>query len=490
MSRTLVQRFAKSRIWLIGLSGLALFSTGTMFKDLSGQYKRAGSIQNGLQICANRAHQTYTASVIGDTSSIYMDSSFSGATEECFAEAASMMEDFKGLAPAVIKRMNSLNSNVHWFHEELRTTGKGFSVKETDSKAGIDEKYQEVETSVEATAELMSAHVESLDASMMNLKIALAMAAIILFGAGALEVFDRRRVARDRKEIEDEAYSELVSEDTSTGTKVEEIIVNALELNEMTHCSKLLTTYRQNVLKTIDNTPLRRSPVNQMAVVFEDQAEKIEDTVQKLWDESEEVTEIIATTDIEPLSSKILDHLSNKLIADGIIVDMNVNDSLIKAESESLEQILYYVLSDALSNTANTEVEEKKISINGKTLGSVYNFEVVSNGEGKDGADNTSLDIVKELLNDVSGRMEVANAYDKNKKVVGRKIRVILKSEARQVAIEAASKDAVAREIEQTILQDIAREIEQEASKEETSEKTLVRLERGTKRELLERMNG
>lgn len=458
MSRMLLQRFSKSKIWLVGLSSVALFGVGHMFKDLSSRYKSVGDIRNGLQICSARAHQTYTASLLGDSSSIYMDSNFTSASEECFAEATNLVEDYQGLSDTISKKINALNSNVHWFHESLRGTGKGFSVKEAQGNSAIDSKYQQVEESVDSTLELIDSHVDGLNNSLGNLKVALSLAALILIASGAWEIIERRRHDKDKREVEDEALGELVSDDVSTAMKVEEIIVNALELNEMTHCSKLLTTYRQNVLKTIEQA--QATGTTPMAMVSGLDETEIAETAQKVWDESELITEVVPTTDLEPLTSKVVDHLANKLIADGIIVDMNMDDAIIKGESETLEQVLYYVVLDALKNTDHAT--DKKISVKGKTLGSVYNLEVCSHGEGRDKSENTSITIAKELVSEVSGRMEFANLYNEEKDIVGRKVRVILKTgEAREVEPQEIS----------------------------PASKTLVRLEKGTKREIMERLN-
>jgi hypothetical protein len=428
-----------------------------MFKDLSARYKSVGDIRNGLQICSARTNQTFTASVIGDTSSIYMDSNFTSATEECFAEATNLVEDYKGLSETISKKINALNSNVHWFHEALRSTGKGFSVKANNAAGNIDTKYQAVEESVDSTMELIDSHVDGLNNSLSNLKLALSLAALVLIASGAWEVIDRRRHSKNKKEIEDEALAELVTDDVSTAMKVEEIIVNALDLNEMTHCSKLLTTYRQNVLKSLDQS--NAGAVTPMAMVSGLDEEQIEETAQKVWEESEALNEVVITTELEPLTSKVVDHLANKLIAEGIIVDMNMDDSTVRGESETLEQVVYYVILDALTNT--NHADEKRISVKGKTLGSVYNLEISSHGFGRDKAENTAIDIAKELLGEVSGRMELANLYSEEKDVIGRKIRVILKTAQAQTTAETS----------------------------EESGKTLVRLEKGTKRELMERLS-
>lgn len=459
----LIQRFARTRTILVAASALSIFSVGHMLYDLTAKYKRVGQIQSGLQICGSRANQSYTASVIGDASSIYLDSNFTSATEECFAEASTLVEDFKSLPTAIAKKMNTLVSNVHWFHESLRSTGNGFTVKASDDGRNTSSKYSAVESEIGATTELIDSHGEQLNNSLSNLKVALFFSGLVLLVCGGWEAIERRKLKQAQSEIEDEAFAELISEDHSTATKVEEIIVQALELNEMVHCSKLLTTYRQNVLKSFENlstyTPMK-DLVTPMAMVTSTDEVETEIKANQVWEESEAVEEKEEVScDIEPIASKIVDHLSNKLIAEGIMVDMDLADSFVNGDAESLEQVLYYVVLDALKNT--NYASDKKVVINGKGLGSVYNLEVTSCGQGRESIENTSIEISKEIIADLNGRMEVVNYYNDQKEVAGRKVRVILKTAQKERAIITPAQ----------------------------SEKTLVRLEKGTKREILERLN-
>ena len=67
--------------------------------------------------------------------------------------------------------------------------------------------------------------------------------------------------------------------------------------------------------------------------------------------------------------------------------------------------------------------------------------------------------IAQEISKDANGRIEASNLYSENKEIIGRKVRLILKS----------SKKAIV--------------------KTTNRESSLVRLERGTKKEILARMN-
>lgn len=466
MSRTLNQRFAKTRTFVIALSSFAIFSIGHMFYDLTGKYKKTGQVQNGLQICTNRAGQTYTATVIGDAASMYLESNFTGATSECFAEVTSIVEASKFMSGAILKKLNTLNSNVHWFHESLRSTGNGFNIKEGDNTKNISSKFATVEKESNSIGELVDAQLEDLNNSLFNLKLALFLAGSSFILMGVWEIVERRKLKQQKTEIEDEALSQLISEDHATATRVEEIIVNALDLNEMVHCSKLLTTYRQNVLKSYDSlatyTPakeLREELINKLPTpmtMVTSNKEVSEERLEKIWNDADHSVDNEIKCEVESIATKIIDHLSNKLIADGIMVDMNVNESMVAGDAETIEQILYQVISDSIKNS-NTS-ENKKVQMNGKLLGSIYTLELLSYGNGREGLDQMVQEITKELLNDINGRLEVSNVYDQEKLVIGRRVRIILKT----TGVSRAT-------------------VEEHA-------KTLTRVEKGSKKEILDRI--
>ena len=71
--------------------------------------------------------------------------------------------------------------------------------------------------------------------------------------------------------------------------------------------------------------------------------------------------------------------------------------------------------------------------------------------------ENTSLEIGRELAADVKGKIEISEIYGNSKEVRGRKVRLILQAVERVVAAESR-----------------------------VSEKEVTRIERGTKKELME----
>ena len=129
MNSSSIKVFSTARTWLISLSTLGLIGVSSYYSGNSTAYQSLMNMKSALQICSTRVGQTHTASVLGDSNSIYLDSNFTGSTEECFADLQGLVEDSKLLGKDGVKKINAVSTNVHWFSESLRSSGTGFSVK-------------------------------------------------------------------------------------------------------------------------------------------------------------------------------------------------------------------------------------------------------------------------------------------------------------------------------------------------------------------------
>ena len=73
-------------------------------QENSEKIKRLTNFDSGMQTCFSRVNQTYTASMLADSSSNYLTQNFQNFTEECFAEGILNVEEtFKGELSQVAK---------------------------------------------------------------------------------------------------------------------------------------------------------------------------------------------------------------------------------------------------------------------------------------------------------------------------------------------------------------------------------------------------
>ncbi len=464
--------FSKTRTWLLAISCVGVVVVGKFYGHNSSKLQELMKFNNALNICSARAGQSYTASMLADKNSIYMDSNFTGATEECFADLVGYVEESDTLGASGAKKVNALSTAVHWFHESLRSSGSAFSIKQQDNSGKIQSKYNDVESAVDSFGEVINLRSDKVNERVSDLSMSMVFLMLVIAIAGFIELMTRRAYHKAKRDIEDEALAELLNEDNTTANKVEGIISNALSLNQMSHCNKLLTTYRETVLRTENKrSSYQKTPVG----VAVGSKEDIDRVANQVWTDSEEssfaqdieklkaVTRYNAkdvdSTDMEATLSKIIEHTSEKIASEAIKLETDFEGANINSVDESLEQALYYLINNGINNACASQ--DKTLKIKGKSLGSVYNFEVLSSGL-IDADQDDSLMIAKEIAKDCNGRVEVSNIYD-NKEIVGLKARMILKTSNRLQVVTTP--------------------------KETVRKASVRRVERGTKKELLQRMS-
>lgn len=457
-----------------------------MLSGVSNKYKLVSTIQNGIQICSTRVQQTYTAAVAGDMNSTYMDSNFTSQTGECFAQVTDLMNEYGKFSSAIIKKFNTVSSNVHWFHESLRSTGKGFSVTDQNFSKNIDEKYSQFEDAADAGSILIENHVETISSSLSNIKLSLALITAVFLFTFVWEAVFRKIVLRRRKELEDEALSLLMLNQDENFDEIESVIMNALELNEMKHCSKLYSAQKQSFRKEKRKSTISANENKTFGMLLSNDDTDAKEVADEIWSMSEDSNAqeseknldesnvpMVKSCEISSVNRFIACKVQDQFKDQGIEFSIDTQEREILGERETIEQIQYSILTDAAKNTlkAAEESEEKtlqKVEVQGKTLGAIYYLSISSYGDNKSGVElETSVQIVRELLKDISGRLELANLYNDDLQPVGRKYKLIFKT----------------KDINQVALQE-----KKEEPKSEESNKKVTRIEKGTKREIMQRL--
>ncbi|RZF22443.1 hypothetical protein DAY19_01340 [Halobacteriovorax vibrionivorans] len=486
MSKPVKYKFSKARVAILAVSSISILTIAYMLSGVSNKYKLVSTIQNGIQICSTRVQQTYTAAVAGDMNSTYMDSNFTSQTGECFAQVTDLMNEYGKFSSAIIKKFNTVSSNVHWFHESLRSTGKGFSVTDQNFSKNIDEKYSQFEDAADAGSILIENHVETISSSLSNIKLSLALIAAVFLFTFVWEGVFRKIVLRRRKELEDEALSLLMLNQDENFDEIESVIMNALELNEMKHCSKLYSAQKQSFRKEKRKSTISANENKTFGMLLSNDDADAKEVADEIWSMSEDSNAqeseknldesnvpMVKSCEISSVNRFIACKVQDQFKDQGIEFSIDTQEREILGERETIEQIQYSILTDAAKNTlkASEESEEKtlqKVEVQGKTLGAIYYLSISSYGDNKSGVElETSVQIVRELLKDISGRLELANLYNDDLQPVGRKYKLIFKT----------------KDINQVALQE-----KKEEPKSEESNKKVTRIEKGTKREIMQRL--
>ena len=111
---------SSSKIYLACGLGL-LMTLGAFWHHQSNQTQldRMNILNQGVGTCFNRISQTFTAMMIKDIQSPYLNRGFMGLSDECLNETIKGINPFRKNAGKGYQTLNQLISEVHWFHEKV-----------------------------------------------------------------------------------------------------------------------------------------------------------------------------------------------------------------------------------------------------------------------------------------------------------------------------------------------------------------------------------
>ncbi len=444
--------------------GLLVLLLGTTFfiQNLSQNVKQVSVLQNGIQTCFSRISQTYTAKLLGETSSLYLDSGFMNATEECFGETMAMTEEhFAKALKSTTKKLNTLASDVHWFQQKLAADSeKNFAKTSAGiSVSNLGSRFEKLEQTKDQITEKNEEFKADLVSTLSSLKVSFY---ILSFFLPFLLIWDfaERKSLKDRNaKLEKEAIDEIETLGADASDRVEEIIKTALEQNELIYCSKLFSNYHANT-SFRDATDFKApSTSTKIEVISNNDRENYEQQIDRIWAESEEednqdlnnqevaileqyeqVLEGLTPIKLDSVLGKVVNILSNKLLAEGIFIDMDLGDSVdVYANEESMEQVFYHVIQNAVKNSSSG-IAPQKVHIANKQLGGTVVIEISDSGSGyspdvlatqsglnKEDELPISLQICEEFMKEFQGEVSFANKLNEEGEVSGSTVKLSFK---------------------------------------------------------------
>jgi len=443
--------------------GLLVLLLGTTFfiQSLSQNLKKVSLLQSGIQTCFSRVAQTYTAKLLGDTGALYLDSGFMNATEECFGETMAQTEEhFSKTLKSSAKKLNTLASDVHWFQQRIGGDAEKDFTKTTAgvSISNLGSRFEKLEQNkdqiYEATEELKTDIISTLS----SLKVSFYILAVLLPFILIWDFAERKSLKERNKKIENEALEEIEGLGVEDSSRVEDIIKMALEQNELVYCSKLFSNYHANT--SFRDAADFKTPSNaKVEIVNASSKENYEEQIDRIWSESEvediqvlneEEKAIVEKYDqtpegmdaikVDTVLGKVVNILSNKLLAEGIFIDMDIDESIdVFGKEESMEQVFYHVIQNAVKNS-NSGIAPQRVKVGCQKLGgtvvisvadtgSGFSSEFLSSQSGLTQKDELpiSLQICDEFMKEFSGEVSFANESNEDGEVTGSVVKLVFK---------------------------------------------------------------
>jgi hypothetical protein len=416
--------FSSSKIYLI--SGLALMMTlGSFWHHQMNQTQldRMNILNQGVGTCFNRVSQTFTAMMIKEMRSPYLNRGFMALSDECLNETIKGINPFRKNVGKGYETLNQLISEVHWFHEKVMKihapmlAGQNLNVP----LSPLTERYTKMENyKVDLMDEIDAANYKLREVQ-MNDEVLMG-AGLILFVLSlsllSLKEFNRMQVQRD---IEREALNFLKAGKTNVGAIVDQLVDRALTTQGMIVTAQIFRDYHEDMMeKGSLRTPKATEP-------------KTEDTSHEVTQEVEAAPAEEAYTGHKTSLKEILVSIQNIQSKDSIHMS-EVRDVQLNVPYESFEQMI----NSAINQLAARRIDNKKIMISNQIhsdrsvvnlflKGSTFNANELEFAEGKnavaaDGID-MNLVILKEMVMETGAQWYLENKADRNGTITGMNIR-------------------------------------------------------------------
>ena len=329
-----ISSFLENKSNIAGLFLLAVLVANTYnIQENSGRIKRLTNFESGMQTCFSRVNQTYTASVLAETTSNYLTQNFQNFTEECFAEGILNVEDtFKSELSQIAKKLSTLASNVHWFHEDILSPNSARAITKNSESRNVGSRFEKIESTKDEILESSEKYKSEITNSLNNEKTIFYVSATLLVILMFSEFMSNTRRRLSNNAREKEAKAELLDNDGVASVKAGEIIKSALEQNNLSNCSKLFANYHAHHLfdKSIKNKN-KFSLEGLITPIGIQSPAVLKETLDKIWNDdsigltTDSVAEVsFEDLNLENVSSSVIDLLAEKLFSQGVQLDLKI----------------------------------------------------------------------------------------------------------------------------------------------------------------------
>lgn len=368
--------------WGALVLSVGLVVAGIFLLSQSQKLQRLAVLEEGMGTCFQRVAQSFTARMIGEERSVYLDKGFTQASEECFGEAASWAAQASADTGAtkVAALVNKLANEVSFFHAKIHGQDATFA-KNNDmvQSSHLNSRFQAMELlREEALADVAIAKAQA-RSGVLRSKIAFYAFAFLCPFAFLMLWWNAREQSRTNREVEEEAHSSLADGKASLNT-TKTLIDRALTNNDLLRTRDLFDkTYALLSLEGKGGLKVR-------TITSNDEVER-ENEIENAWQASEQddlathkplpaaikamVRPEGPTCDLEAALSRHVDAMSGRVFTKGIRLGLNIEEIpglRVRGKSEEIEQIIFHALSDSLKNSEGTSSE---LNISMKQLGGI-----------------------------------------------------------------------------------------------------------------------
>lgn len=407
---------------------------------------RLSVLNQGIGTCFNRISQTFTAMMIKDIQSPYLNRGFMGLSDECLNETIKGINPFKQNVGKGYETLNQLISEVHWFHEKvLKTHAPMLAGQDLNpSMAPLSDRFSKMETYKVNLADEIDSAITQIKEIQVNDEILMG-AGLILFVLAlsilSLQEFNRIQLT---SEIEKKALNLLKAGNANVGAMVDDLVSKALVTQNMTVTAQIFKDYHGNILERL-STRTSNDEMNTPAVL----------------ETPDEVTAVSANVPRTNLK-EVLVSIQN-IHAKDLIQLSEVRDVALAIDFETFEQMM----NAAVNKLATRRTNDKKIMVSNQIHSdkSIINLFLpqsiftAAELEYCSSANNAATDtndmnliILKEMVNVAGVNWHLENKTNRQGQVTGMSIRFIINkatkdNKSKLISVVKGKKKDIVREM-------------------------------------------
>ncbi|HLW57993.1 MAG TPA: hypothetical protein VKY27_11430 [Bacteriovoracaceae bacterium] len=330
-------------------------------------------MNQGLGTCFGRINQSFTAMMIKDVKSPYLDKGFAQLSNACLEELRTTFKPLTNRLPKVSESLNKLNSEAVWFYEKL---GKIHSPMLLGQ--GMDGNLSPIQERYVAIEDLKVSLSDELDAGMHRIKQIQFTDEIImgsgllmfLLGLGFISLQEIKQI-RKRVSAEKMAVNLINNNQANVGAMVDALVSKALVDQGLVVTAQIFKDYHESLLEGMHKQiPLESEMIpseslkvkNDISTPAPSNVAEIKTPLQEVLNSLRSLNLNFESDDVLDIELKVEAEECSQILSTAIhkLNDRKIQGNIIKLSSELHEDrcIVNLFLANAAFNSEELEGSE------------------------------------------------------------------------------------------------------------------------------------
>ena len=426
-----------SKILIFCTLGLVM-TLGAFWHHQSNQNQldKLSVLNQGVSTCFTRISQTFTAMMIKDIRSPYLDRGFMSLSDECLSETIKGINPFRKNVGKGYETLNQLISEVHWFHEKVNKLHEPM-LKDQNLNAPLtplSNRFSKMEGFKVSLLDEIDATNAKIREVQMNDEFLMGAGLIIFVIALSLLSLQEFSRIQQQKEIEKNAIKLLKSGNANVGSIVDQLVDRALTTQGMPVTAQIFKDYHEDLL---EHAPAVAAHADDRPVL---ETRKEEAKVEA----APAVAAAAAPVTTAPVEAPVVERASLK---EAVVSVQNVHPKQLLETSEVRDvqlsanfEGLVELMNAAINHLATRNAQGKKIQLSNQThsdksvinvflAGSTFGaheLEFCSQANASAAGIEMNLVILREIAAEAAASLHLENKVDRAGHITGMNIRFVV----------------------------------------------------------------